>query len=190
MADQLVTRTELATFLAQTVDNATADLLIEMATGKIQAACDQRIIEATTTALIDVDICDWSPWLALPQFPVRSVATVLIDGVTVTDYLLRMQQLYRVLGWNSSSSAPTQVSVTYTHGYPAGAQGLQLARDICLALAGAGYGNPGGSAQSEQIDDYRVTYADADARIQVSASMRDQLRAAYGIPAYITSSVA
>jgi hypothetical protein len=187
VADQLVTPSELASFLQMDLDTASAVLVIEMATGKIQAACGQRIIGATTTALIDVDFCDWGPWLSLPQSPVRSVATVLIDGVAVTDYLVRMQKLYRVVGWNSSASAPTQVSVTYTHGYPAGAQGLQLARDMCLGLAGAGYGNPS-AAQAEQIDDYRVTYAQADARIQVSDGMRDRLRATYGIPVYVTSS--
>jgi hypothetical protein len=66
VADQLVTRTELAAFLQQGVDNATADLLIEMATGKVQAACGQRLISGSSTVALTVDIFDGDPWLPLP----------------------------------------------------------------------------------------------------------------------------
>jgi hypothetical protein len=81
---------------------------------------------------------------------------------------------------------PDLVTVTYTYGYLAGEPGLQLARDMTLALAGAGYGNPGGSVSSEAIDDYKVTYAEADGRMQVTDGMRDRLRSTYGTPAYVT----
>jgi hypothetical protein len=108
--------------------------------------------------------------------------------VAITDWYLRSQKLWRALGWSTNATAPSQVTVTYSHGLLAGAQDLGLARDFTLALAAAGYGNPGGVASSEQIDDYRVTYADADSRMRVTDSMRDQLRAAYGRPAYVTSS--
>lgn len=189
MADQLVTGPELASFLQQNLDLSTATLLIEMATGKVQHAAGQRLVEATSTFVIDVDMCHDSPWLPLPQLPVQSVATVEIDGVAVTDYVLRRQQLWRLGGWNTNSSAPAQVTAgDVVHGYPTGAQGLQLARDMTLALAAAGYGNPGGGVQSEAIDDYRVTYAEADGRMQVTDSMRDRLRDAYGTSAYVTSS--
>lgn len=187
MADQLVTRAELASFLQQDVDNSTADLLIEMATGKVQAAAGQLLVDGTDTITLDVDICEFGPWLALPQLPVRSVASVLIDAVATTDWLLRRQQLWRLNGWNTNGSAPAEITVTYTRGYPVGSQALQLARDMCFALAAAGYGNPGG-ATSEAIDDYKVTYAEADARMQVTDGMRDLLRATYGIPAYVTGS--
>jgi hypothetical protein len=189
MADQLVTPSELASFLQQDLDTATATLLINLATAKVQAACGQRLIGATSTFVIDVDMCDDDLYLALPQRPVRSVGSVLIDGVADTTWLLRSQRLWRLYGWNTNPNAPTQVTVVATCGFLSGAQGLELARDYTLALAGAGYSNPsGGAIQSEQIDDYRVSYADADARMQVSPYMRDQLRETYGIPAYVTSS--
>lgn len=188
MADQLVTPEELASFLQQDLDTATATLLIEMATGKVQAACGQRLVAVTSTFVIDVDPCDYGPWLTLPQLPVRSVASVLLDGVAVTDWYLRSQRLWRSSGWINYLDRPTQIIVEdVAHGHLDGSQALQLARDYTLALAAAGYGNPGGAA-SEQIDDYRVTYAEADSRMQVTAGMRDHLRAAYGTTAYVTSS--
>jgi hypothetical protein len=187
VADQLVTPSELASFLQQDVDTATATLLIEMSTGKIQAACGQRLIQATSTFVLDVPWGSWTPWLDLPQWPTQSVASVTIDGTAYTDWVLRSQRLWRLGGWSLSASAPSQVTVTdCVHGYPAGSRGLQLARDMCLALAAAGYGNPGGSAASEQIDDYRVTYAAAESRMQVTPGMRDMLRSTYGAPAYVT----
>lgn len=187
MADQLVTPSELASFLQQDLDTATATLLIEVATGKIQSACGQRLIDATDTITLDIPWGWCDVWLDLPQLPVRSVASVLIDGTAYTDWYLRSQRLWRLDGWSLNASFPSQITVTYTHGYPDGAQGLQLARDYCLALAGSGYSNPSG-ATAEQIDDYRVAYAQTDARMQLTAEMRDRLRSEYGTPAYVTSS--
>lgn len=187
MADQLVTPSELAAFLQQDVDTATATLLIEMATGKVQAACGQRLIEATSTFVLDVDIFQWGAWLDLPQRPIQSVGSVTIDGIARTDWHLRSQRLWRLGGWNLNASAPSQVIVAdVVHGHPAGSQSLQPARDMCLALAAAGYSNPGGTASSEQIDDYRVTYAEAESRMQVTPGMRDMLRSTYAVGAYVT----
>ena len=82
MADQLVTVAELASFLQQDVDTATATLLIEMATGKVQDATGQILIAGTCTAVIDVDVFDpcstqaYEEYLDLPQSPVRSVSSV------------------------------------------------------------------------------------------------------------------
>lgn len=191
MADRLVTPQELASFLQLTYADLTAArqanlaLLVEVATGKVQAAAGQRLVDATSTAVIDVDICEFGPWLPLPQMPVRSVASVLIDGVAATDWYLRRQQLWRLNGWNTNSSAPTQVTATFTHGYLAGAQALEPARGMVFGLAGPASDNPTGAA-SEQIDDYRISYAEADARMQVTDGMRDQLRATYGTTAYVT----
>ncbi len=188
MADQLVTPEELASYLQMDLDTSSAVLVIELATGKVQAAAGQRIMAATSDFVIDVEMWQDDEYLPLPQMPVRSVGSVLIDGVAYTDWRLRKQQLWRLAGWNVNANAPTQVTAnTVAHGYLAGAQGLQLARDFGLALAAAGYGNPT-AAESEAIDDYRVTYAEADARMQVSASMRDQLQATYGVGAFVMES--
>lgn len=192
-ADQLATPQDLASLLQidytalTAAQQATLLMLVELATSKVQDAAGQRIVDVTDTALIDVEMCDCDRYLPLPQIPVRSVATVLIDGVADTSWRLRKQMLWRLNGWNTNSSAPTQMTVTFTHGYPAGAQGLQLAKNYTLALAQAGWPNPTG-VQSEAIDDYRVTYAEADARMQVPTSMADAIRSAYGFSAFVTSS--
>jgi hypothetical protein len=187
MADQLVTPSELASEMQQDLDTASAVLVIEMATGKVQGAAGQRLVDATDTAVIDVEIGDCDPYLSLPQLPVRSVASVLIDGVADTTWLLRGQRLWRRYGWSVNRSQPTQVKVLNTHGYLAGSQFLQPARAMVFALAQVGYGNPSG-ATSESLDDYKVTYAEADARMQITGSMRDQLQALYGTGAYVLGS--
>lgn len=186
MADQLATPGDLSALLQRSdLDDYTSTMLIELATAQIQRICGgQRIIEVTDTAAIDV--LEWSQWLDLPQRPIRTVGTVVIDGTTVTDFQLTYQRLWRRTGWRMSWLQPSQVLVTYTHGYQAGSQYLQLARQAALTLAAVGYGNPG-QVTGESIDDYKVTYAEAAARMEVTPFMAEALRAAYGTTSYVTT---
>lgn len=166
---------------------ATLLMLVELATAKVQrAAGGQRIVDATDTAVIDVEpgYCDL--YLPLPQLPVRSVDAVTVEGQPATDWRLANQMLWRPGGW-SHISRPTQVKVTYSHGYLDGSQWLELAKDACLSLAALGWNVPAG-ATSEAIDDYRVTYEDADARMVVSDRLRQAIADAYGVTAYVTES--
>lgn len=183
MADMLATPEELASVLQQDLDAATATLLLELATGIVQAAVGQRLVEATETELVDITDCSY--WLELSQKPITSVASVALDGTAVTDWALRNQKLWRAAGWFNSTSPPSQAEVEYTFGYPDGSQHLQLARAVTLSLAQAGYGNPTG-VQSEAIDDYRVSYADAMARMELTDAMRMALVNKYGTGAYVT----
>lgn len=197
MADQLATPQELATFLQLTyaslsaAQQATLTMLVELATAKVQrAAGGQRIVEITNTdVLIDVtDPCD--EYLLLPQLPVQSVSSVELDGealIVGTDVFLRRQMLWRAGGWMRSWSPPSQATVTWVSGYASGSQWLQLGKEMTLSLAAMGWGNPGG-ATSEAIDDYRVTYAEADARMQVTEYMAAAIADAYGTSAHVTLS--
>jgi hypothetical protein len=163
-------------------------MLVELATAKVQrGAGGQRILAVTSTAVIDVDPGHYGEvYLELPQHPVRSVASVTLNGVLITDWRLSSQMLWRRAGWTTGWD-PSQVLVENAHGLLADDQALQLARDFTLTLAKAGWGNPTG-ATSQAIDDYKVTYAEADARMQLTDSMAAALRDQYGTSAYTTSS--
>lgn len=193
MADQLATPQDLASALQldyttlSTAQQATMTMLVELATAKVQrAAGGQRILDVTDTALVDVTTLE--QWLDVPQYPVRSVTSVVLDGNTLTDWRLVNQRLWRINGWLTSWALPSQVAVTYVHGYPSGSQWLQLGREMTLSLAVMGWGNPG-RAVSEAIDDYRVSYAEADARMQPSDYQLQAIAAAYGASAYVTMSM-
>ncbi len=193
MADQLASPQDLASLLQlewatlSATQQATMTMLVELATGKVQrAAGGQRIVDIADTAVIDVTD-PWDPYLALPQLPVRSVDEVRLDGAVITDWALRSQMLWRACGWMRTWSPPSQVAVVYTHGYATGSQWLQVARDHTLSVAKVGWGNPTG-AISQAIDDYRVTYAQADARMQLTEQASQAIADAYGAGAYVTSS--
>lgn len=187
MSDMLATPEDLAALLQRDdLDSYTATMLIEMATSLVQrAAGGQRIVDLTDT--VAVDIVELDQCLALPQYPIRSVASVVLDGTALTDWRLVNQELWRYNGWLTRCDQPSQALVTYTHGYPAGSQYLQPARQFVLSLASVGYGNPG-QASSESIDDYKVTYAEAASRMEVAEFMAAAIANAYGISAYISTS--
>lgn len=196
MADQLATPQDLASFLqlgayaSLTAEKqATLLMLVELATAKVQrAAGGQRIVAATSTGVV-IDLpsgyCD--DYVLLPQLPVRSVASVLLNGTAVTDYYLRSHSLWRLVGWSGYSFTPPQITTTFTHGHIAGSQALQLGRNYALELARGGWGNPLGQT-SKAIDDYRVTYAEADARMVLPPAAEEAIAGAYGTSAYVSVS--
>lgn len=196
MADQLATPQDLASFLqlgayaSLTAEKqATLTMLAELATAKVQrAAGGQRIVAATTTgAVIDLQPGYDDCYVLLPQLPVRGVASVALNGTAVLDYYLRSQSLWRSTGWSGWSYVPPQLTVTYDHGHMAGSQALQLGRNYALELARGGWGNPLGQT-SKAIDDYRVTYAEADARMVLPPAAEEAIAAAYGTSAYVSVS--
>lgn len=196
-ADMLCTAEDLAIFLQlgpyaslTPAKQASLMMLAQLATAKIQrAAGGQRIVAAMTTgAVIDLPIGYDDQYALLPQLPVRSVMSLAVNGNTVTDYYLRSQMLWRRQGWEATYyGAPPQLTVTYAHGHLPGSPALAPARTWALELARGGYGNPKG-VTSEAVDDYRVTYAEADARMQIPSGVAAAIAAAYGTGAYVTLS--
>lgn len=191
MADQLATPEDLASLLQQDLDASTANLVLDAATASVQAAAgNQRILQvvgdtANLTGLTD-------SWLDLPQIPVTAVASVTLDGATLTagsagdpatTYRLRGNRLWRGYGWQTYVGEPSDVVVVNTHGYAAGSQDLQLARGATLSIAKGMYANPAGVAR-EQIDDYAVSYARAAGEaadlIEAAPGLRAALRRKYG----------
>jgi hypothetical protein len=193
----LITVPELASALQEDVDTATATLAIEIATGAVQAAAGQRIIEVVNDqVVIDLDELDTGQFLYLPEGPVTAVASATVGATAVTDFVSQLSRgrLWRSLGWRSSTLAgidcrtPSTATVTYTHGWPAGDQKLQLARAVVLELAKSAYSAAGGlgAVVREQLDDYSVQYAQMAASVE-SALTPDSafgraLRRLYGLP--------
>lgn len=201
MADQLATPGDLASALQRDLDTASATLVIEAATAVVQEAANQRILQVVNdTALV---IAPAGQWLELPQRPVTAVSSVTLpDGTVVAagtasgTYRRIQHRLWRDIGWTKQRlfgpwpyydyafgyglcDGPSEITVVYTHGLPAGDQRLQLARGWVLSLAKAVYDNPGG-ASKEQIDDYQVAYERAAAALEASPYLQKSLRRQYG----------
>lgn len=191
MADQLATAEDFASFIKQSLDEydtATAVLLIEGATSIVQSVTGQRIVQVVDDVVtLDLEACDSSLWLDLPQRPVTAVASASVGATAVTDYTVQLSRgrLWRSMGWRSAGlpyyNSPSTVTVTYTHGFAAGDQRLQPARQAVLSLAASAYTNPSGATR-EQIDDYSVAYEAMSARMEASPSLRDLLRRQYARP--------
>jgi len=157
------TATDLAERLKRTfttAEVAQAELLLAGATAHIRAVADQWIsfVEddvVTVNAPVSRDL-----WL--PQRPVVAVSSVKVDDVTVTDWKLsgsRLRKLDRDDVW-ATLCEEHEVEVTYTHGYDVGADGLDLAKSACLAMAAQEMKNPAG-LKSRRIDDYAETFGES-----------------------------
>lgn len=187
MADQLATPEDLASFLQQDLDLATATLLIEAATAVVQeAAGGQRILEVAGDTATLIGTTDSK--LDLPQIPVTAVTSVTLDGTAVTagaagsvpsTWRRIGNRLWRTDGWQSWIGEPSTVVVVYTHGYAAPHQRLQLARSAVLTLAAVPYGNPSGATQVK-IDDYAEAYSAIAARMETARGLKSALRRQYG----------
>lgn len=197
MADMLVTVPELASVMQQPLDTSTATLAIEIATGAVQAAAGQRIVQVVDDEVIlDLDQLDDGNYLYLPEGPVTEVTSAIIGATTVTDYTTQLSRgrMWRALGWRTSAlhwadcRTPSTVTVVYTHGYPTGDQKLQLARGVTFELAKTGYraAEGGGAVLREQIDDYSVQYAQMAASVETAldpnGAYARALRRMYGRP--------
>lgn len=193
MADQLVTPLELAAYLQQDLDTATATLLVEQGTAVVQAAAGQRLVQVTDDVITRPG--GSGRFLTLPERPVTAVTAVTIDGIPIaagTGYVayLPKAQLWRVWGWRSLG--PTSwtglpfaaVQVTYSHGYAAGDQKLEKARSCVFALCAQAYANPTG-ASTLAIDDYRESYTrpGSTAAMQLADTQQAELRRYYGTTA-------
>jgi hypothetical protein len=187
VADQLCTPADLASHLQSDLDASTATLVVECATAVVQeAAGGQRILQVVGDTATLIGTTD--SWLDLPQIPVSAVASVTLDGTTLTagsvsttsNYKRFGNRLWRGDGWATYVDAPSEVVVINTHGHAAGSQHLQLARKAVLELSALAYSNPDGASQV-RIDDYAATY-DRMSR-EMTESLRAALRRKYGRPA-------
>lgn len=185
--DMLATVDDLAALTGETdIDVARATLALEAATAVVQSIVGQRIVQVVNDQVtITVDLDDDSNYLVLPEGPVTQVTLVQRGGSTVTGWAPQLSKgrLYHAEGWRNSSyvlaPGPTDITVTYTHGYPLGHHKLQLARAAVLSLASGAYSNPSGASR-ETIDDYSVAYDTAAAKLETGPFLMAALRRQYG----------
>ncbi|MFE7869757.1 hypothetical protein ACFUYE_05330 [Micromonospora humida] len=183
MADMLATPEDLASLLERDdLDLAKATLLVECGTAVVQvAAGGQRIVEVVD----DTAVVAAGPgqWLSLPQWPVRSVASVDYGGTPLAvgpaGYRSHGSRLWRRCGWSDCPGDLVQVTVVYSHGYAEGAQELQFARGAVLGLIRDVVDNPAG-LRSEQLDDWSATYSALSAQMDGTPALRAALRRQYG----------
>lgn len=154
MADLLATPADLRALLqedATGLPDATALQALAMATAAVQEAAGQNLIYATTSAEI---MGTFESFLDLPERPVHTVTSVTLDVVAVT-YKKFGARLWRRDGWATCPSEPSEVAVTYTHGYQPGDSKLEYAKAVALGAAAQIATDPTGKVTGISIDDYQ-----------------------------------
>jgi hypothetical protein len=144
------TASDLASLLQQDVDTSTANLLLASAQAEFELAAGTKFSATTTTWTIEGRA---QTVIAIPDRPLISVSAARIAGATLTlntDYYVRGNNLYRLVGWGRNFVPPDLVEVDYTYGYTAIPDDVRAA---ILDAAAQGYINPDRLTRT-QIDDY------------------------------------
>jgi hypothetical protein len=161
---QYATASDLASYLQQDVDTATADLVLQMASDRFSLAAatwfTPMSVTYTTTGTV-------APSIRLPFRPVRSVSAVRVNGVAVTGWTLVKNTLWRPAGFGTACRIPPdEVEIDLSHGED----------------AGAAYAIPVAAVAGESIDDYQVRYSAAGGGMQLTRSAMElaaQLRGTF-----------
>lgn len=165
---QYATAEQLASYLQQDVDTATANLVLTMASGSFSQAADTWFAPTTVTYTTLGTTCTR---IRLPFRPVNAVSAVRINGVTVTGWTLVKDSLYREAGFGTSlSTVPDEVEIDLTHGY---ADASDDVTGAVLETAATAYAVPVGAVVSESIDDYAVRFVTTGGGIQLTKSAAD-----------------
>lgn len=189
MLSPLITAADLS---ARGIPLDRADVDIASASAAIRDAAGCAIAHETSTVTFPAEA---SRRIELPARPVRAVTSVLLDGVVVTDWVLRGSSLWRDSWWSSPCEIPSEVTVTFEHGFD------EVPEDIvdlaCSLVAGAQAERASGSHRGEaytRIDDYQVGYVQDAAAERVSAfelpeRTRAMLRRRFGSGSVVAGSV-
>lgn len=199
---QFATADDLAARLGVTLspeDQARADLLLQRASGLIQAATGQTI------ALVEDDkytiMGPRGRVIPLPELPIVSVASVVLNGTTINDWYLDgshvvlrpaggvlfvesmidfdMPFLGGGFGWRG-----IPLVITYTHGYETPPEPVGT---ICLEAVVRAWVNPGGLI-TETTGSYQVDYlpragtAAGPSGLQLAPVEIEALRRKFGRP--------
>ena len=152
----LFTLDDLAAYLQQDLDTATATVVRTMATGVITGYTNQLIEADTYTHLLPIGS---ALTIRLPQRPVTDVTSVTVDGTALTQGSQwdwdGLSDIIALDGWSPDNEDQWQATVVYDAGYATVPDDITA---VALSVAGRLYTvTPGLVAES--IDDYRAQYA-------------------------------
>ncbi|MER7077909.1 hypothetical protein [Saccharopolyspora kobensis] len=166
---------------------------LDVASEMVRTAAGAPISQLTTTVELEGEP---GQRLHLPGRPIRSVATVALDGAPVTDWRLASGSLWRREGWQTGCG-PSVVKVTYTHGLPSVPADIV---DLVCRLASralVSYRDSDGAEAlaarvtvSERIGDWSAGYAYGDhfSEVEIPEYLRDRLSARFGGSAHVVRS--
>jgi hypothetical protein len=165
---QYATASELASYLQEDVDTATATLLLTTASGLFDGEAGTTFASTTLTwSTTDANGCTQ---LDPPYRPVTAVSAVRVNGVAIAGWVLRCNLLYRSSGFGLYRGwgwPPDQVDVDLTYGHSTVPDDVKAA---VLESAATGYTRPVGAVLSEKIDDYAVQYTPTGGGVQLTPS--------------------
>lgn len=142
--------TELASYLQEDLDTASATLARELATGLIEEVTGP--IESQTST---VNLPVWQNGIVeLPANVVTGVTSVALNEAALTFVWQRPYPVLHIQDWDPPSTLDewSYVEVTYTHGYPVVPK---VVKAVALAVAARCYTVAPPPGVSYQIDDYR-----------------------------------
>jgi len=171
-------------------ETAVVNTYFDVASALVRTAAGTPITSTTSTIELEGD---HDNRLKLPGNPVTSVASVTVDGETVTDWKLASGSLWRRLGWRAvkwssygwrADIEPSSVVVTYTHGLPTVPPDIVdlVCRVVGQALVQYRAGDVTARViDMERIGDYMAKYSDAETgTLALSQAQRDYLAARFG----------
>ena len=163
-------------------DSALAATMLTVASALVREAAGSPILSATVT--VAWWVTEWSEWETVPVRPLRSVASVTLDGEAVTDHKVVHNDLWRRDGWYIDE--PVEIEATLTAGLPSVPETIkQLVCDLAiLGINKAAEGALDPRVIAERIDDYSVTFSDAGVAVAsamtIPSATRSALRARFG----------
>jgi hypothetical protein len=159
MPDPFIDAQDLVDYLGRgTISDPGMLIALDSACDMCRTIAEQDFNAGTATVSLDGTGGDS---LVLAHFPVANAGTVILNGGTITDYMLSANGLL-LRGTAGGTPRPTwpqgrqNVTVTYEHGY----QTVDLPRDVrMVALSIASRMIVQGVAKSESVGPVSITYA-------------------------------
>lgn len=146
------TPSELASYLQQDLDTATATQALTLASADFAAAADTAFAATTVTWTVEGGP---GTSIEIPYRPVTAISQVRLNGNVITGWTLRLNALWRSAGFGTWYAFPAdELQVDLTYGYTTVPDDVKKA---VLEIAAGLYDNPTG-AVSESIDDYTTRY--------------------------------